>query len=230
MNRIFLLIVFPLIFSNSIYAQFDHEIVYLKNGNIIHGTIKDTSETFSLYDLNGNILVFSQSEIIKIKSVKHYIANFTSAGFIMGSALNQKPTVLSVLNETNFLFERYFGFGITSGVELLNETTIPFALNSKIFLPFRSGKVFINGLIGKSFPADKPRYIDYEEVEAAYGGVITGISAGLIIPLKFNNGLFFEIGYRYNELEYKYNNWYYGEVKRTQYMNRLNMRFGLVLF
>ncbi len=224
-------IIFMLISTFQLNAQIKHEVVYLNNGSIIHGKIiNDSSETLTLKTLDGNTLVFSYNDIKMTESRLTRFINHTSAGFIMGSAINEKSTVLSVITENGFLINEYLSAGIVSGVELINETTIPVGLNMKSYYNFGSNVIFLNASMGKSIPVDKPFFEDiYAEPLHTYGGIFTTIEFGYSIPFNYRNALFFGIGYRYNRLNYDYDNWGYGVVDRQYIYHRLSMRLGVII-
>lgn len=225
-------VILTLIFTSffiHINSQIKHDIIYLKNGSIIKGNLSyDTITQVKINTLKGITYAYNKDEVMKIKHKYHRYINYTSTGILVGSALNEKPVLLSILSEHNYQFLDYFAFGGVFGVELINETTLPLAANLKIYLPLQSSTLFLSGTAGYSFSVEKPRNI--YNLSKAYGGSLASILLGIIIPLNYNNGIYFSIGYRYNELEYKYDYWNNLGVHRTYYYNRLSMRFGIVLY
>ena len=211
------------------FSQVHNDVVFLKNGSIVKGSISESSsEKIIIKTINGNTFIFNHDEIKETKHKYNRYICYTSAGILIGSALNEKEAPLSVLTEHNYQFLDYFAAGVTTGVELLNETTIPVGMNCKIYLPLNSGMLYLNGTAGHSYSIDKPDNI-YDVIKHT-GGALAGIDIGLIIPLNTDAGLFFAAGYRYSELKYSYEDWSRGEVNRNFYYNRLNLKFGLCLY
>lgn len=213
------------------YSQQQYNIVNFKNGSIVKGQILDSIQS-SLYiqTIDGNIFSYKNEDVEKTETQWHKFLNYTSTGLIMGSALNEKPVVLSLLTEFDYQICQYFAFGLVTGGELINEATVPFGFNVKFYIPTYSRMVFFNASIGKSISVEKPQNLQFFQDVKAFGGPFGTLELGMAVPLNYRNSLFFSMGYRYNELEYEYDNWSRGTVERTYYYHRLSMRIGMLIF
>lgn len=227
--KFFLIITTCLSLSMITYSQVKNNILYLKDGSVIKGNIvSNNPENIAIKTFHGNIFIYDQEDVQEIKNKHNRYINYTSAGILIGSALNEKPAPFSALTEHNYQFMDYFAVGGVIGIELLKETIVPLGANVKIYFPLQSRTLFIGGSAGHSFSVDKPANDYY--VQNTYGGTFANAETGVIIPLNSNNSVFFALGFRYNELKYKYEDWWYGNVDRTYYLKRLSMRFGLALY
>jgi hypothetical protein len=213
------------------HAQFGHDVVYLKNGIVINGKVSKTNDgPIKIHTLDGYTFVIQQDEILKQVDKTYHYAIFTSAGMIIGSSRNQKPIVLSVVSEHNYLLNKYFGIGALTGVELINETTVPLGGNVKIFLPFPTRTAYLNGSLSKSFSVDDPvNFMGFSEIKS-FGGPFATLELGVTIPLNYRNAFFMAAGFRYNELNYEYTQWNDVKVDRVYYYKRISLRFGIHLY
>jgi len=236
MRNLIVLAIFTFL-SVNIFSQKTIDVIYTQKGEVYKGTIlSDTNNTISIETLAQNTLVFPSSEISKVEQEKLISSidlksrgyfNYTSFGVHMGSTANELNAPLSILVENNYRIN-HISFGITSGLELLNEATVPFAFNLKGLIPFEGGSIFyIGGLVGYSFSVEDPKDQFYE-IRNSYGGTLAGIEAGLQFPAYGHVGMFIAAGYRYNELSYTRSDGWVTEVDRTIYFNRISLRVGLV--
>ncbi len=236
MNKNLLLIaVFFMTFP--VFAQKQTDVVYLKNGSIIKGNIIDkNNEILRIETCCGNIFVFHPDEILNIaqedfkpdKTIKEkgYL-NFTSLGVLIGTGRNDKEAPFSLIMEHNFRFNKCLALGGLIGVETLNEAVLPIGINVKGMLPFQKGSVAYAGFsAGYSVSLEKPP-ADFNIVKA-YGGLLFSPEIGFITPTGSNSSFFMAIGYRYNQLNYKREDWYYDNpVERKQIYNRLSIKVGI---
>jgi hypothetical protein len=241
MKNLLLSFLLVFIFIN-VYTQKTQDVVYLNNGSVIRGKIlENNSEQLKIESCSKNVFVLKKSEIQDItvepsttnfpmKKKGYY--NFTSIGTVFGSALNEKPAPFSLLMEHNFRTGKYFAAGIVTGIEFLNEAVMPLGGNIKLMLPTTYGNTFFTGIsCGYSISLETPPFIDeYYNVTDASGGVMFNAELGAIFPLERNLSLFIAAGYRYNELNYKREDWYYNSVDRTMYFNRVSLRIGLAFY
>ncbi len=80
---------------------------------------------------------------------------------------------------------------------------------------------------GIQFSLGKPEDI---AIKKANGGFMFSTEIGIIIPVSSGSAISIAIGYRYNELHYELNDWYYGDYKQNNTYNRLMIRFGISIF
>ena len=236
-----LIVTFLFIISSiAVFAQKKVDVVHLSDGSIYKGTIlENNSETIKLETFCENILVFTTDEILEtttepyvdLRGIKTsgYI-NFTSAGALIGSTANELRAPFSMLMEHNYRVNQYVSFGAVIGVEMLNEATVPVGFNLKGMLPLEGGSTFfIGGTVGYSFSVEDAKDPIYE-ITDSYGGSMANIEAGLIFPSYGHLSFFMAVGYRYNELSYKREDWWLEEVNRKIYYNRISIRVGVMFY
>ena len=230
-----LLIIVPHTLS---FAQKTIDVIFLNNGNIIRGKIlENKTDTLKIETLCKNILVFTPSEVLKTSTESYHkydlktkgYFNFTSMGVLIGSSHNDTPAPFSVLMEHIYRFNNNLAMGGVTGVEMLNESVIPLGITLKGLLPLSSGSTLYAGITGGySFSLDKPSNDDYYyNITNAYGGYLYNTELGLIIPSGGNVSFFIAMGYRYNELNYKREDWQLVSVDQKLIYNRFSIRIGL---
>jgi hypothetical protein len=233
-----LLISFCLTLFSVIKSQDITDVIYLNNGSQIRGKILENSpERTKIESCCGSIFVLSQAEIAKIdhetdiksKNIskqKGYV-NYTSLGLLIGSTVNEKVAPYSILMEHNYKFNKYFAIGGVFGVESLKEPVCPVALNLKAFIPLNSGELFFGTTGGYSISTENP--VQYG-IKDASGGYMFNMEIGYSIPVSELTGFFIAIGYRYNELNYKMEEWWMNNADRKIYFNRISLRTGITLY
>ncbi len=214
------------------------DAVYVNTGSIIRGKITEQNDSIvKILTGCGSVFAFRRNEILQIttekcNATKAAIArkgymNFTSMGVLIGSTENEKSAPFSVLMEHNYRFNKTIALGGFLGFEQLNESVMPLGANLKLFIPAGSTDIYFGTSAGHSFPLGKP---PGEAVEKAKGGFMFSTEIGVIIPVSTGSGITVAIGYRYNELHYELNNWYYGDYEQNNKYNRFMIRFGITIF
>jgi hypothetical protein len=219
------------------YSQNNFAVLVLQDGSIIKGNIIENSQDLVKIESScGNIYVYKQTEIKNIEIGKsdkyqgfkdHGYVNFASMGMLVGSTSNEKAAQLSLLTEHDYKFSKGLAFGITTGIELLKETTVPLAVNMKIFAPLKNRDLYIGITGGYNFSVENP---EPGYINSFTGGALFNLELGSIIPLSDNNALLFSIGYRYNELHYTTQYWWSENTERTYYFNRFSIRMGWAFY
>jgi hypothetical protein len=153
-----LLLLFLLIMGMSCaFSQNAQEVVYLKNGSIIHGTILEEvpNQSVKIKTSDGNVFVYKMSEIEKISreekkevqnneiSDKYYSkwAFEVNGGFIFGIGKSSGTTGLADVG----LYKRVnknLALGMNLGAEIPTSSggkiAIPASLNTRFLFPLRS--------------------------------------------------------------------------------------------
>jgi len=240
-----------LFFSSNAQKQMQ-DVLYLKNGSILHGTITKikASESITLRSNCGDIWVIAQSDIKKIEkeeiTQKPKVLNSNAEisykrkglysnigiGFLFGGNLESPfpPLSLMFVNGYQFVWGGAIGAGL--GVQLLNEVYMPAILELKY--TFNNNRVshFINFQGGYAVSLEAPDPYDYDyytyydtDLESK-GGFI--INPGIGIKLNFNNrnALSFGIGYQYMQVYHTYKEYNGQEIDRTIKYNRISLNFG----
>jgi hypothetical protein len=228
-----------LIFVLSTKAQFANDAVYLHGGSILKGTIiENTDSLLKIKITGGNIFAFQPSEIKKIsvqgshknqnKQIIHYQC-ILSVGTLVGSSKNEKEAPISLLTEQNLGIGEHFSFGLTTGLEIPNESVIPIGGNVKGFRPINSGNILFAGLSGGYLKSLEKPYDPYDMMIESTNGTFANAEIGIIFNSTSTANLFIAFGYRYAELHYKLNDWWYTEVEENKYFNRFAVRVGIFI-
>jgi hypothetical protein len=152
--------------------------------------------------------------------------NVTSFGVLAGTSADQNEAPISFISEHHYRFNKILSVGLMTGIEQLNENTMPLAFNTKFYLPARGCEYFMSGYGGYAVALEKPAL---EGIKKAKGGVMAGIETGFYIPINSCFSLIMGIGYRYNELNYQLEDWWIGMYKRKYTYNRFSARIGVVI-
>jgi hypothetical protein len=214
------------------------DAVYINNGSIIRGKITVQNDTLvRILTECGSEFAFRKNAILRITTEKcitpkaaiarQGYMNFTSMGVLIGSTENQKSAPFSVLMEHTYRFDKTIALGGFLGFEQLNESVLPLGVYLKLFLPAGNSDLYLGTSAGYSFSLGKP--VD-PAIEKANGGFMFSTEIGVIIPVSVGSAISVAIGYRYNELHYELNNWYYGDYKQNNTYNRLMIRLGISIF
>ncbi|MGD2035154.1 MAG: hypothetical protein PVF73_08880 [Bacteroidales bacterium] len=241
MKHIVLLFLSLLIVSfSSLYAQKYTDVVFLKNGSIIKGTIVESDgERVKIETCCGSIFVYRQSKIEKTEKVpvtrdknmvkeKGYV-NYISFGALVGASSNSETAPFSAITEHGYRFNRYFAAGALIGYELLSEATMPLALNLKAYYPVKNTNLFFGLSGGYSFSLEGPGdfMVAYDDFS---GGVMTNLEAGIIFPFSGMSAFFVAVGFRYNKINYTRTDPYVGDVDGVVHYKRLSIRVGINLY
>ena len=236
---LFLILIANTITSNS---QTTRDVIYLFNGDILKGNIMaDTEAGIKIETSCGNVFNLEKSEIDSmgkelippLGQIKKsgYIAG-VSIGTLAGSTINDIPYPFSIMIEQQVRFFNYFIAGGFMGFEALNEPTLPVGASVTFIIPLEKSAFFLNGKSGFGFSLEKPKtnIYYYEEIKEAKGGVLYNGEIGYMFRGSDQNSFFIALGYRYQELNYTREDYYFGNVDRTMYFNRISLRIGILFY
>lgn len=240
-NRMLLFVaIFFLATINGVLLAQTTDMVYLNNGSIINGKLVEQNDnSFKIETCCGSLFVYDKSEVLKIEvgagsmplqiKSKGYF-NYTSMGLLAGSEMDDKRSIFSVLMEHHYQVNSNLSVGGVMGVEFYNESAAPLGGVLKVVLPLKGKSSFFAGFSGGHLmPLEDAKSTDYEEISDTKGGPFVNTELGLIIPSNSNTNMFVALGYRYNELNYVREDWYYGDVERKVTYNRLSLKLGVML-
>jgi hypothetical protein len=160
--RITILLV-TLLFSLTLFAQKrNSDVVYLKNGSILRGTIVlvDPGHYIKLKTPDRNVWVFEQEKIdsigmhpskIHIPQKNGYF-NLTEMGVLAGNSANYKKNPFTLMNINSWKFENGFTAGIGVGVEFFGETYLPVVADFRYFIRKAGAMPFVSLQGGYSIP------------------------------------------------------------------------------
>jgi len=221
-----------LLMVNNTKAQKNTEdVVYLKNGGIIRGIIKDslTNRSIKIETIGKNIFVFKADEIEKISKEEIISENFVTKkkGFYnvtcMGVIVDEAFS-LQTINGWKFKSRFYTGLGLSlelgSGTLFSAFADLRYDLLKSKHTPF----VYLEG--GYSVPTSGGGYNYYGNNSKNYGGYLS--EAGIGIKINFHNSTAFLLsgGYTYRSLSYSYDDWSKNRVRVTDIYGRVNIRLG----
>ena len=241
-------------FLNSANAQKLQDVVYLKNGSILHGEITriEMNKSITLLSNCGDTWVINQDDIDRIEKQpavrKSIVKKDTSAniiykrqgfysninvGFLFGGDMETPFPPLSLLFVSGYQFDWGLATGVGLGLDLLTESYMPVVAD--IRYNFRNSRVshyvYVQG--GYAIALESPDPYDYN-YNSYYGSDLKSkggylINPGIGFKLNFNdrNAFSFGIGYKYSEIYHTYKEEYNGqEIDRTIKYNRISLSFG----
>ena len=239
------LVLILIFYGYSLSAQeIDH--VYLKNGSVIRGDIKeiDPVDHVKIEDLCGNIWYYKISEVEKITSEPYTtgkktskenlnfepgFVNMTSMGFLAGSANNAQIAPFSLLMINGWRFSQGVFAGIGFGVEFLSTNYFPFFADFRYDLLKGDIVPYIVAKGGYSFPMSSSQQ-ENEISYTYYGGALAAAGIGLKIKSRDHFAWDISLMYRYQNTAYKEAyGWNSQEYKYDDIYNRIELRFGFYI-
>lgn len=231
-------------------TQLKDDVVYLKNGSVVRGQLIElnTNEKVKIKTYGGNVWVFNYSEIDKIvkeaawsqnmsgdstvnlySSSKYF--NSTEFGVLAGvsNSNTQAPFSIHMINGMDVTSK--IGAGLGVGLEFYTPTLAP------VFFEFRyrlrtSGMVpFLYGRSGYSFVLgnddnEMPTY--YYSYGTNYkGGITYGSGLGVNYVVNNNTAISFTVGYRFQQIQYKIDDYYSEGSTVYEKYQRLEIKLGI---
>ncbi|HSH53197.1 MAG TPA: hypothetical protein VK982_15840 [Bacteroidales bacterium] len=230
-----------------------HDVVYLKNGTILHGIITETkaNKTITLISNCGDKWVINQSEIDQIKkenilsnpyllhtsllSINYKTEGFYSelnVGFLFSGNIDTPFPPLSLILLGGYEFKNKISVGGGLGLDLLNEAYMPVVADLKY--NFTSGKVnhYIYFQGGYTIPLETPDAYDYDYYSyyhsdiSSTGGYLINPGLGLKLFINEKNAFSFGIGYKYIHINHSYKEQNGQTIDRLIKYNRVVLSFG----
>jgi hypothetical protein len=241
-NRLILFVTFIIIISTIPAAaqkkDKSEDVVYLKNGSIIRGTIVENQPgvLLRIRTEGKSEWVFKYEEIEKITKEEisapkkevftknKGIYGLFQAGLLMGDGgYNSIVVDMNTNLAIGYKFHRLLGVGGAAGIDIIhNIAFIPLTIDLR-------GNVLDNAVTpyyalqtGFSMPLN-----DDIESKKMSGGFIANPAIGLQISLSKDVAMLLEAGFRYQQYYVTGQNWR-GEYDQTITINRYNFRFGFI--
>ena len=224
----------------NIYSQKTRDVLYLKNGSVIKGTLLEISDNqYKIRAVDKNIFVFKSAEVDKfVKEAPSFEGRkkdgfgFTmEAGFLVGSQHSEYKSPFSFNCLVNYTTNVKNIFGVGSGVEFIGQTYTPVFIEYKRIISDRKTTPFIffrgGGLthIAKADESANPNYSNGNPTNYK-GGISLGIGTG-ISWAKEESETYLSFAYRYAKTSYNQKEGYPShDVKYNNYYNRLEVKFG----
>lgn len=220
----FTLSIFALALSAVTMAQRTNDVLYLKNGTIIRGTIIEFNpQTGVRIVIPGNYELFfpnSEIEIVKnektVKSKPPLAIADTSiwtlkpvSGLMVGAGGNEHEAPFSFLTSVMYRFRPKLQAGVGSGIEFFNETTLPLFAEINYFLYNKPVSPYIFAMGGYAIALENRNQSAYNDPIDSKGGELYGAGFGLKFALRNGSSLIIQTGYRLQMLRYDAKSYYY---------------------
>lgn len=236
------------LFTPVIAQKGKKEIIYLKNGDIIIGTIirQLPSGQIIVKKRDHTVLVFESSGIAAIDSISRNsraiaqvhngFFNLTEGGILTGNSGNSNKSPFSLMNISAWQFKNGIAVGGGAGVEFENETYLPVVADIRYFMKRQGANPFFGIQGGYSFALDKPDKLYSDPLinsipgfrsnleMKAKGGLLLNPAVGICTSLNSNLALTFSVGYRMMRHRYSRNDNYKIDID----YNRLSVKIGLL--
>ncbi len=250
-----ILLAFALLLNFSLLAQSGRrDVVYLKNGSILRGTIvlQDPGKLIKLKTSDNSLWVFKMDQIDSITRpikvivpLKNGYFNLTELGFLAGNFSNATRAPFSMININSWKFSNGMTTGIGVGVEFSNETYLPVVADIRYYLREKRPLPFVSFQAGYSFPLGGsyaqtmyaindlrvspmiypgPIPTTANDPLSAKGGFLLNPGIGIQAPLNENLSMTFSMGYRW--MRYRYSR--PDDYKLDIDFNRLSLKIGLL--
>lgn len=222
----------------TVSAQKSKDVLYLRNGSIIHGNlIEIISDQYKIRTSDGSIFIFPASDVEKFTTEIRQFNGRKSEGFgfaleagiLLGSQETEYEAPFSFNFMGGYILNTKNIISIGSGVEFFGKPYIPlfleykYLINEKRVTPFiylRGGRVMHLG-------SDSDTYDIYNQYEPYNykGGLSLGIGTG-ISWARDDYESYLSFGYRYAHTSYQKKE--YTQISSTyeNIMNRLEIKFG----
>ncbi|MCE1197794.1 MAG: hypothetical protein LWW85_02395 [Marinilabiliales bacterium] len=238
-----------LLISMALSAQKNRDIVYLKNGSILRGTILlvDSGKCIKLKTPDLNQWVFNYDQIdsirqkktVKAKSRSGYF-NLTEIGVLTGNINNHSKSPLVIMNVNSWKLPNGFSAGAGIGLEFFNETYLPVVADIRYYLKSAGALPFVAFQGGYAFALggqyqEQQIYYGYDVLtnrfapttisvdQSARGGILLQPSVGIAEKLNDNLSLVLSMGYSYQHHRYGKESTYRMDVD----YNRFSLKIGL---
>jgi hypothetical protein len=218
------------------------DVVYLKNGSKIKGTIVQVypDSIVQIKQFGGSMWIFPMKDVLMIAkeekvNVKASIDTFDGyhfgmeAGALIGAGSNEYKAPLGIYMLHSYHITPSLAAGVGAGLEFFRITHAPvyldlrYYLNKGYYAPF----IFMEG--GMMIPlGDKETDYDGSSYKGKLGYMINpGI--GFLFPLSERSVFSISFSYRYHELVSEKENSPLTDYTRIERMNRFNLRIGFLL-
>ncbi|MEP6464855.1 MAG: hypothetical protein ABJB05_01055 [Parafilimonas sp.] len=217
MIKIYVLLLLFFMSIKTASAQSQDDVIYLKNQNIIRGTILTKNDSVcKIQTRDGSIYNYNLNEVENItreKAYKNFIykktgfTNYTELGALAAgkTSINGVTTAAFSFQTVNgYKFNQFAMVGAGVGADLYaTQTVVP------LFLSFR-GDIAISGGVIPFYFADAGYGINITQKSAAAdnfkGGLLYAAGLGLKIPFNKSAGVMLSLGYRYQKTTYNITN------------------------
>lgn len=240
MKKILFLSIILVFTGMNLLAQRTKDVLYLKNGSVINGTIIGLSDSIvKIRTADRSIFVFKPAEVDKyIKEIpvfegrkKNGLGFSLESGFLMGDQQSENPMPFSFNCLLNYTLKTKNIIGLGSGVEFIGRSYSPVYIEYKRlfsdrkttpFLFCRGGALTHLAHDQESSNSNYPQY----NIQTNYKGGIS-LTAGTGISWSNDyNETYLSFAYRYFATSYTQLDYLQHKVTFNNYYNRLEIKFG----
>ncbi len=239
MKKTILLAITLILCTLNSYSQKTRDVLYLKNGSIIKGTLLEISDDqYKIRATDKNIFVFKSAEVDKfVKEASGFEGRKNNgfglameAGFLVGSQKNEYDAPFSFDCLLNYTYNVHHIFGAGAGVEFIGQTYSPVFAEYKFIISDRKTTpfIFFRGGTLKHLGKDdnggtgNPSYIQTRYKGGASFGIGTGISWA-----REDSETYLSFCFRYAETSYTTENIVsHLTNKYSTYYKRLEIKLG----
>ena len=240
MKKITILTILLIITGYTLYSQKTRDVLYLKNGSIINGTLMEiTDNQYKIRTSDGSIFVFPAADVDKfVKEAPGFDGRTKEgggfsleAGFLIGSQHSQYVLPFSFNCIVNYTTNTKNIFGIGTGVEFIGQPFTPLFVEYKYLMYDRKTTPFMffrgGGLLhlAKDEERSGTTYPQYNYQTDYKGGVSLAIGAGISWAKDYSE-TYLSFAYRYARTSYTEQNYNSLPVTYKNYYNRLEIKFG----
>ena len=227
---LFLIFLLPLAIHGQ---QKTEDVIYLNDGGILRGEILDNSDDgyLKVKITGGNVFVIEMDRISEIKNENPVRQEyFKTSGYINRSGIdvlagNSNSTRFSMIN--GYQFSPRFAAGI--GVSFVHYddpiSLLPVYLDFNVRLLKQNNSSYLFLKTGYSFSMHTN---DEMEINNHSGGFTFNPGMGVQLDLANKVGLYINMGYNVDNIEYEYDWWGNQTVNEDFTFRRINIGFGLV--
>lgn len=225
-----ILFLFPLTLSAQDRVE---DVVYLKNGSIIRGEIKELKENefLKIETAGRNIFIISMDKVedIRIEPTEGRL-HFKETGYMNRSGIE-------ILNANNGITPRFymvngyqfnsrFGAGFGIGLTPYNDplTLVPFFVDMNLRLLESNSSPYIFLKAGYNFSVHHDENLDINDHR---GGLLFNPGIGLQFNLSSGLGWFINAGYNIDNSYYEFDTWGPQTVENDLSFRRVNFGLGL---
>ncbi|MFV1885045.1 MAG: hypothetical protein ACMZ7B_11195 [Balneola sp.] len=232
------LILGSLLVSPATFAQSNLEdVVYLKDGSVLRGSILSFNENISLQiQIKGGSQFFVLFEDVReIKKEPRYNEKrFKEKGYVNFTGFDRLPGGYD--NSTRFQmshgyqFNPHFSAGL--GIAYVNYedpiSSIPLFVDLRYNLLKANSTPFAFTKLGYSFSYDH-QSDDQPDITDHKGGVMLNVGVGLLFETRSGYGLYFNLGYNFEKMSYTQENFWWNQQTIENDITYKRVNFGLGL-
>ena len=219
------------------------DAIYLSNGEVFRGTIKDhfNPELIQLETLCSNLRLFPVNQVSRIEkeeidlfafsreasiSTRGYF-NHTDLGALIGSG-NNNNAIFSIQMVNGYKFGKRYYPGIGIGLEFFEQAVVPVYSDFTYMLGSRRVNPFLRGSVGYSIPLEDPEE-QWGSTTNNQGGFLYSAGVGTSIRTGSSSALAISLVYRFQSLKSVYTQEWNDEVLNIEkQFNRIALRIGFI--